>query len=191
MTRWILVRHAQSVANRDGVLAGHTDVPLTLEGYRDALALGRLLRPERIVRVVSSDLQRASETAKGALWGRAVGVRTLPALRERDAGAWTGRSWDELRRAGRIAALQRWTFRPPGGESLRDIAHRGLVALDALDDGAPTLVVAHGGLLRAILGLDAGRVDGTVGWRIPNVTPTVVERPRGHWGGLARTLEGP
>jgi bisphosphoglycerate-dependent phosphoglycerate mutase len=38
MPTWIFVRHGQSVANREGWLAGHYDAPLTDQGEAEAIA---------------------------------------------------------------------------------------------------------------------------------------------------------
>lgn len=187
MTRWILLRHGQSTANADGVFAGHLDVPLTLRGYHEALSAGRALRHERIVRVVSSDLQRASETAAAAMAGRAWAVRTTPLLRERDVGAWTGRPVPHvLAEAGGRAVMDGLSARPPGGETLAEVAHRALTFLARVDDGQPTLVVSHGGLMRAVLALvhrDLGPAE--VGTRfVPNARPYVLDLPTGTWQDL-------
>lgn len=190
MTRWILVRHAQSTSNADGTLAGHRDVELSLRGWQQALSLARLLRGERIGRVVSSDLRRAMDTAAAAMTERALGLRTSPLLRERHLGDWTGHTYAALHHDGRALALNHLHVRPPGGESLADVALRAVRFLERVDDGRPTLVVAHGGLLRAVLGL----VDETPPERlgagyIANAEPHVRELPTGYWSGLRARLE--
>lgn len=190
MTRWILVRHAQSTSNAAGTLAGHLDVPLSLRGWQEALGLASVLRSERIGRVVSSDLQRAADTARVALSGRALGLRTTPALRERDVGAWTGAPFADLRADGRLGGLDALRARPPGGESLADVALRALRFLERVDDGRPTLVVAHGGLLRALLGLVDGVEAARIGERyVPNAVPHVRELPVGEIARLRAGLE--
>lgn len=189
MTRWILLRHGQSTANADGVFSGHQDVPLTLHGYEQALSAGRVLRNERIGRVVSSDLMRAADTAAAAMAGRAFGMRTTPALRERDLGAWTGRPIREVYDGVGYRGLRSLHAGAPGGECLADVARRALPYLHAIDDGRPTLVVGHGGLLRVLLGLADGTPEDEIGQRyIPNALPIVRELPRGRWGELAASL---
>ena len=59
----VLLRHGESTANAAGVLLGRTDAPLTDKGSRQAAALGPLLGS--VVRVVSSPLTRARDTAAG------------------------------------------------------------------------------------------------------------------------------
>ena len=61
----ILVRHAQSQANVDGVLAGRSDTELTERGREQARALVEALRGAELL--LSSPLSRARETAALAI----------------------------------------------------------------------------------------------------------------------------
>lgn len=191
-TRWLLARHGQSVANDGQWLSGHTDVDLTLRGEAEARALGEQLRPHRIVHVVSSDLTRAARTARIALEDRPHALVTDAALRERDLGAWTGWTVRDLQESGARRVLDHLDGRPPGGESLRDVACRAMVALGRWDAGEPVLVVSHGGLMRALLGLVADEVDvERVGRRyVGNAELAVLDLPLGTWGRVARGLRG-
>lgn len=153
MATWLLVRHAQSVANAEGWFSGHADVPLTSAGRAQADALARALDGRQIDRVVSSDLARAVATARPVAQRRGLPVETSPRLRERDLGAWTRQPVRTAPPAFR-EVLHRFRVAPPGGESLSDVAARVTAWLADQPDGASrTLVVAHGGVLRALLGL--------------------------------------
>ena len=189
MTTWVFARHGQSIANAQTWMSGHTDVPLTELGRDQARALGAAVRALRLPRVVSSDLERAYETATLALGERTCAVRRDPRLRERDLGAWTGITMDRLHAIGGHEALGSLDGRPPGGESLRDVALRVLAVLDALDDGVPTMVVAHGGVLRAVLGLLDARPAVRVqkAW-VPNAAPHVRVVTRGSFGVLREAV---
>lgn len=179
---WVFVRHAQSRANAEGWLSGHADVGLTPAGRVQARRLAVALAPVPFVRVVSSDLRRARRTAELASAGRRP-VITTPALRERALGRWTGRSWRALEPHGVREVLSSWHLRPPGGESLHDVAGRVLDHLAGLPvvEG-PTLVVAHGGVLRALLGLVDGLEPGVAAGRaIDNATPCPRELGPGGW----------
>jgi broad specificity phosphatase PhoE len=142
------------------VLAGWNDVPLTAEGVVQARAAGRLLVGRQISRVLVSDLQRAMDTARLAVdaWMEATGAaepdwQIEPGLRERNLGAWQGLRVADLRDDGRIDHILQWHNRPPDGESLAELMGRVLPALQAGADGQATLVVAHGGVLRGVVGL--------------------------------------
>jgi probable phosphoglycerate mutase len=58
------VRHGETTANRDGILQGHCDFPLTEKGHRDAALVGTALRHTRWTKIYTSDLTRASNTAQ-------------------------------------------------------------------------------------------------------------------------------
>ena len=58
------MRHAESEANEAGIFSGHNDPLLTERGRLQALALARRFQDVAIDQVVSSDLQRALETAR-------------------------------------------------------------------------------------------------------------------------------
>ncbi|MCB9777108.1 MAG: histidine phosphatase family protein [Alphaproteobacteria bacterium] len=196
---WIFVRHGESVANAENWLSGHVDTPLTERGRAQADELGRVLAPWRIARAVSSDLRRARETAERALtaWSSLTHhapprLDTTAALQERHTGAWAGRDRDELRAAGLLQRLTTWNDGPPGGESQAALAARVLPALAALEaeqlDG-PTLVVAHGGVLRVVLGaLDGIPQEDTGFFGVPNAAPLVRQVSAGFFTKAARAL---
>jgi probable phosphoglycerate mutase len=80
----------------------------------------------------------------------------VPALVEMDWGQWEGASLDELRARHGAAfddnASRGLDFRPPGGESPRDVLARIQRWLHELAQaGEPALAVTHNGVLRALL----------------------------------------
>ena len=160
LTTWIFLRHGESVANAGGWLSGWEDVALTPKGEAQAGAAEALLREHRIGRCLTSDLGRAMETARLALGSRVVPTFRLGELRERNMGSFQGESIAALAADGRRATyLLPFDAAPPGGESRRQATLRALAALRAWDDGTPTLVVAHGSVLRGVVaafdGVDA------------------------------------
>lgn len=172
MARWIFLRHGESSANAGGFLAGWDDVPLTPLGVEQAVAAGRALAGVPFERVVVSDLRRAQHTASLALDARG-GEHPTPLvdhrLRERHLGQWSGVSLEALRADGRNAELLGWDTAPPEGESHLTMMLRVLPALVELGEGPDTLMVSHGGLLRALLGLLDGTPTEQIGRvRIPN-----------------------
>ena len=175
----VLVRHGESLRNvvkednrfflddesRKSV-KGIPDwrIPLTAEGYRQAVDTGAVLRERfgRFDHVYHSGYQRAEQTADGILQAftederRQIRVRMSPLIRERDAGYTYDMTNDEVK--GAFPWLQPywdtcgpWFGRPPGGESLADVAGRTSVFLQAVFRDCPgerVLVVTHGGTLR-------------------------------------------
>lgn len=121
MVRAYLIRHGESTANRDGVYAGDTDVPLTGTGRRQALALARRLASVSLDAIVTSHLQRAVHTAEAIAAGRGLEVAVDPRWRELDLGSWEGRTFDAVARED-SEAFARWLeggseAAAPGGES--------------------------------------------------------------------------
>lgn len=147
------VRHGESAANAEAWIAGHWDAPLTQRGRAQALALREVLRERSFDRVLSSDLARARQTAETIIAGRGMTLTTSPLLRERSCGTWERRGVLELEESGDMDLLQQFDGRPPGGESLRDVAKRVLAGLPALLGPGDTLIVAHGALMRATIGV--------------------------------------
>lgn len=199
MPTWILLRHGESVANAGNWLAGHVDTPLTERGRAQADAAGRALVDQPIARAVSSDLTRAVETAQRVLasWARARGeapppLHQVPDLRERHTGDWAGRDRAELRASGQMAHLTSWSLGPPGGESQQALARRVIPALADLEaEGieGPTLVVAHGGVLRVTLAVLDGTPRDQVGFfGLPNAEPIIRQVSTGTFAALARAL---
>ena len=85
--------------------------------------------------VVTSDLQRAHETAVAIATRFDLPLLTDPRLREMHFGNWDGRNWHELE-ITEGAALREWMAQwtrhaPPGGETVADLVARMESALEA------------------------------------------------------------
>lgn len=203
MRRWILLRHGESEANAAGRLAGHRDERLTARGEAQARAAGEALAGEELALAVTSDLRRATATARILLERRAelrgepaLPVEVRPALRERDTGAWSGEDRERLRAEGRMRWLTDWERAPPGGESLGALAARVIPELARVEEevelrgseGA-VLIVAHGGVLRVTLGLLEGRERATIGFfGVPNAEPSHLHLSVNRFRTLARAF---
>ncbi|MEZ4318236.1 MAG: histidine phosphatase family protein [Myxococcota bacterium] len=185
MPRWSFLRHGESVANAEGWLAGHTDAPLTPKGEREAVEAGEALRDVPFTRVLVSDLSRARRTLELALphWDGPVTVSA--GLRERTIGDWDGMPGNALAKLGGFDVLLTWDGRPPNGESHADLADRVLRTLDGLDADEDTLVVCHGALMRAVLGVLDGRPRDEIGRiRYPNCALQTRQVDVGGWRAL-------
>lgn len=191
---WIFLRHGESTANAARRLSGWEDVGLTELGRTQAQQAGAQLANWSIERVLVSDLSRAIDTAHLALteWQRIRGepkpnVAIYDAFRERNLGDFQGRHLDELRSSGQTERLLGWTTRPPNGESNAELAARALTALANLPaTKGPTLLVAHGGLLRVLLGLlDERPIEEIGSHRIANCEPHQRSISESRWATLA------
>ncbi len=183
MARWIFVRHGQSVANVERWLSGHVDTPLTPLGREQARAAGQELQDVPLARAFTSDLVRAHDTARLVLHGREVPLEVTTALRERFLGDWASQRIDALRASGEMSVMLGWETGPPGGESQAMLARRVLRWLATVDEvEGHTLIVAHGGVIRVLLGLIDGVPLHDIGKnRIANARPNVRDLEPGTW----------
>jgi len=149
-----LVRHGEAEGS-EGRAVGQLDLPLSDLGIRNLEALAACWQGSSPVRLYASDLHRAIDSAR-ILANRFRIEPILDArLREVSFGDWEGRDWDEIYTSDRQrydAWTERWwDLAPPGGESFADLAERALAWFQDLGEGPDTIVVAHGGSIRALL----------------------------------------
>jgi broad specificity phosphatase PhoE len=153
MARLLLVRHGESTWNATGRWQGWADPPLSDLGRAQAEAAAPAAAP--VDAVVSSDLQRALETAElMAAVLEVDGVHVERDLRERDVGDFTGltRAEIEERWPGALSSGNASIARDPRfGETVEALATRvnaALARLAATFAGQRVLVVTHGGVVR-------------------------------------------
>jgi probable phosphoglycerate mutase len=158
-TTILLIRHGETAWNAVRRLQGHIDIPLNQVGTRQAAALARALAAETLDAIVSSDLQRAMQTAQAvAALHPGVTLQTTAQLRERAYGVFEGMLYQEIQQqypddfalwqAREVEAVM------PHGERLAESFHQfydraiaGLHAVAAHHPGQTVAVVAHGGVL--------------------------------------------
>lgn len=154
MTRLLLLRHAESEWNAEGRWQGLADPVLSERGRSDARAAAARLEGA-VSRIVSSDLQRAAQTADIISDALRLGpVERAPNLREIDVGRWSGltRAQIDERWPG---AVDRWRSGENvgnGGEDRDAFRERIIAALNAVAGagGGPILVVTHAGAISAV-----------------------------------------
>jgi len=162
-----LIRHGQPQM-REGKTCGYAqDVPLSGEGRRQAEELEVWVREKPITAVYTSPALRCRQTAEILAAGR-VPVRVEDGLAEVDTGAWTGLTFEEIKRRWPAEYDRRGkalgTFPPPGGESFVQAGERMERTMVRLLSGSEgdLAVVAHGGINRGwlcrLLGRSANQV---------------------------------
>jgi broad specificity phosphatase PhoE len=149
----LVIRHARTDWNRAGLIQGRTDRPLDAVGREEASAW-RLAPEWDGAACLASPLRRALETAE------LLGLKPTADSRliEMHWGEWEGRRIADLR-AGLGETMARneargLDFRPPGGESPRDVQERLRPLIHSLF--APTILVTHKGVLRPLYALASG-----------------------------------
>ncbi|NYJ06038.1 histidine phosphatase family protein [Petropleomorpha daqingensis] len=164
----LLVRHGQSEWNAQGRMQGQkAHVPLTALGHEQAAAAAEQLAARQPGALISSDLERAVQTAEHCARATGLPLITTPALREQGYGVLEGRPSREL------WDVVDWTdphWSAEGGESLAELHARVAAFLKELLADPPADVVAlvtHGDTIRAVQAVVAGL--GPEG--MPAVTP--------------------
>lgn len=162
MTLVVLIRHAHSVANGSGILAGRTEgVTLSPTGRKQAQDLAKRLGLIPIKSLRSSPLERCAQTISP--WLRRIAdsnprlsVQIDEDLSEVDYGEWTGRKLRSLSKESLWKSVQEEPSKVvfPKGESMRAMQDRAMRALHrGLDKRGKghVILVSHGDVLKSII----------------------------------------
>ena len=96
--RLLLVRHAESLGNREGRLQGRREFPLTERGRHQAESLAARAAALSVAALYASPIRRAMGTAEPIAARAALEVKVEPRLQEYDFGEeLSGLAWQEIR----------------------------------------------------------------------------------------------
>jgi probable phosphoglycerate mutase len=184
--RLFLIRHGESEAGKNKIIAGQSDVSLSKLGEAQAASLGQeFLEGEIKFDVIySSDIARASQTS--AIICDILGISDIifdKRLREQDAGVFTGRTVSSLTKEEQDFldnTMVDLDLRIPGGETNKEMTSRIKEAFFEIitinQEDSTILLVAHGGtlyhILVRVLGLLPSRMEEWFG----NCTKNILER---------------
>jgi alpha-ribazole phosphatase len=162
-TRWWWVRHAP-VRVDGGRIYGQKDLPCDCSDAPVFAGLARFL-PQNAVWVVSN-LSRTQQTAD-AIW--AAAAKPAPKFvqekdfAEQNLGDWQGLDRESFLKGRRQEPDSYWYAaadeRAPNGESFVDLVNRVAAAITRLtreNEGRDIVAVAHGGTIRAAIGIALG-----------------------------------
>ena len=156
-----LVRHGQTDWNLEGRFQGQADMPLNQTGIKQANELAEKLRGVHFHAIYSSDLVRALQTAKALANGHIIQIDRR--LREVNQGEWEGMYYGTIKELYPLQIQKRrddpLNARPPGGESLSELASRVLECIDEIADrhpGQKVLIISHGLTLGVLLSASQG-----------------------------------
>jgi broad specificity phosphatase PhoE len=178
----VFVRHGETPPNRQGLLLGRADPPLTDRGRAQADDLARQLAERGATKVVTSPLRRALDTASPIAAACSVPVEVDERLIEIDYGEWECQPF-----AGLDADIvARWhrdpDLVPPGGESLVTVTARmAAFCEEMLDDETAGIVVAVS---------HVSPIKAAVTWAL-GVSPELAWRMRLDVASLTRIGRGP
>lgn len=154
-----LIRHGETDWNAAQRLQGWRDIPLNDTGKNQAKSVQRFLDQQRIAfdGVLSSDLQRAIQTAQIAFAQHQYPIEQIPALRERNYGIYEGHPWQSLTQLPNEPApkinLRDPNLDVPEGESLLIFHQRIIEAFNQIALQRPNqklAVIAHGGVIEMV-----------------------------------------
>ena len=166
-----LLRHAQSVANTKGILAGQDDsVELSKTGFNQAKSLTSYLSAVKFSKVYSSPLTRCLQTITPFMEKNPkIDFQVDNRVIEMNYGKWSGQNLAILSKSSKWKQVQNnpagFTF--PQGESFKSMRKRVDLALDDLKSmKGPILVVTHGDIIKmaitSSLGLPINRFQSFV-----------------------------
>jgi probable phosphoglycerate mutase len=166
MGRLILVRHGESMGNRERIFGAEPDaLPLTELGYRQAQEAGkkiaRLFQP---VHVIASYYLRAHETARVIAEALKLPLEIEPKLHEREVGVLKGQPYEAIYTLSDYDPKRPWSWTPEGGESYADVMRRVGPILDRVAQayrGRDVVIVSHGGVMKALWAHVTGEWEGT------------------------------
>ncbi len=193
-TRWWWVRHAPVTANKGRIygqndMQADTDDPETYSGLAHALPSGAVL--------VTSNLKRTHQTAAAiADAGLDLAAPIIePDFAEQNFGDWQGQHVHEIR--AEVGPRHPFWLTPanqraPNGESFSDLWTRVTGAIERLTKSHKNrdiIAVAHGGTIRAALGMALGlEPDRALSFSLDNCSITRIDQvppgphhPDGSW----------
>lgn len=189
--RLVLIRHAESTANSEGILDTRLPGdPLTELGHQQATQLAQRLTMEPVVAVYASRALRAQQTARPLATRHGREMQILDGIHEVCVGDLEGQqgpaahsALHELYHAWHSGDLDQAR---PGGESGKQVLDRYLAEVAAIRSAhrnGTAVLVSHGAAIRLAVVALAGNVEGSfAGPRyLPNAAMVLLEADGAGW----------
>jgi probable phosphoglycerate mutase len=155
--RFIVVRHAESQWNQEGIIQGQLDSPVTANGHRQIAALMAVLKNTPVTQVISSPSGRAMTTAQSLAAHCRCSLSSDPRLYEQHFGDLQGLPYhqvmnNEFDEPSRALSGDPTTVLP-GGESVTEVVERMLSFFDSFSnaESGTLAVVTHAHALQALI----------------------------------------
>ena len=194
-----IVRHGESVWNKQNLFTGFKDVELSEDGIIEAKECANEIKSNcvgmRYDAAFTSNLQRAYKTCeiiKSELdyYDIDFPIVKLSNLNERDYGDLTGLNKKDTAEKYGEEQVQLWRrsvdVRPPNGENLIDVIDRvkkcyNEYILPLLERNKNILIVAHGNSIRALLVvIDLFKIDVISNFELPTGKPMYISVYHGY-----------
>ena len=162
------IRHGQTTWNVEHRLPGQfPGIELTDSGQEQAKRLAQALTVVPLSALISSPLDRATETASYLAHGRNLTIQLEPDLMDIELGHWSGQDRDELSKDDPVwkAFLRNPLVAPEDVENFPQVERRAVTAverwLEKESTGAYPAFVTHADVIKLLIahyiGLEAGR----------------------------------
>ena len=157
-TKILLIRHGQSIANKEQFFGGQTDVDLTELGVQQAQTVAEfVVKNYHVDAVYCSNLRRALRTAEIVAKPLCCKVQRDGRLNEFFAGEWEGKPFAQIKELY-PKQYQTWVndfghAQPPQGETPSEVQLRAYQAIKDIaeqNDGKTVVVVSHRGVIRCL-----------------------------------------
>ncbi len=160
-SRILIVRHAESVANTEGIYQGQTyDTDLSDLGIRQAKALAKRANELGIKKIISSPLKRTYQTAMEVSKMLDIPIEISNLISETNHGLWEGHTKDWIME-NFAELLNNWENSPidavfPNGEAFTDTVARVNYFLENTMLEGNSLIVTHDNIVRILVTLSDG-----------------------------------
>jgi probable phosphomutase (TIGR03848 family) len=190
MTTFLLLRHAHSVANNAGILAGQLEgVGLSKDGTAQVKKLTSSFENLKVDRIISSPMQRCLETVEGIAKSKKKRISIDERLIEMNYGSWSGKKLSKLSRMKDWKVIQTKPsgFRFPQGESFIELEKRIESLLKDLSRKYPKetiILITHADIVKIAASLTVGSgLDNFQKFAVDPCSLTTLS-----WGSKARML---
>ena len=154
MSRIFLLRHAHSIANSKGILAGHLpNIPLSKDGLKQRDELNQRLVGVEFDQILSSPIQRCLETI--SIYRNDKNLVLSDYLKDVDYGDWSGKRMTALNRRKEWRRIHSTpaTVRFPNGETLPEVQIRAIAGIESLikPKSKNVLVATHADVIKVMI----------------------------------------
>ena len=155
--RLIITRHGETEENIHGIIQGHLHGKLSKLGIEQIKKIANRIKDKKIDYIYSSDLNRASDTAKEIAKSHLeTPLEFVKELRERNLGEFQGIKRSDLKKDGKDFTV----LRPKKGETMKQVYYRAEKFLHKIllkHSHDTILFVGHNGINKAMIAVITGK----------------------------------
>ncbi len=154
--RFILVRHPETIANKNKIIYGWSDYDYTEKGEKQFHKVIESLKDEKIDQIYCSSLNRAKKLGTAIAESHDMPINVTDTLKEMHFGIFEDMTYDEIQ--GKYE--KQWsdlisnyeTYKIPEGESASEVYDRVTKQIESIKGTSDTcLIVAHGMVIQFLV----------------------------------------